>query len=267
MSRYSLRAMALLMPMLTAPLVSWGQTESDVQSDARPFGLAIADEVMIGGSDASSQTFMDTLLPSLSSMLNASLGGQSSLPGVSSFAVDPANIYLQNAASVRTYFVGEDTTRRNSFGYNSVPGIDSGDPLLIFPNAASPEKKRKLNEPLLSGDFVDLGSMDAGTLLDFFLIIDGARNNPDGVLTTDSSLNPDGINHFVAYGIEDSSYLLIGIEDSLGGGDLDYNDLLFAVDIGQNVNYMVNSEPATGLTLACLLAVCLFAWHRQKISA
>lgn len=266
MNRHSLWLIALLL-LLAAPLVSWGQTASDVQSDARPYGLAIADEVMIGGSDASSQTFMDTLLPSLSSMLNASLGGQSSLPGVSSFAVDPANLYLQNDAAVRMYFVGEDSTRRDSLGYNSVAGITSGDPLLIFPNASSPNKKRKENEPLIAGDFVDLGSLDAGALLDFFLIVDGARENPDGVLTTDSSLNPDGLNHFVAYGIEDSSYLLIGIEDSLGGGDLDYNDLLFAVDIGQNVNYMVNSEPATGLTLASLLAVCLFAWHRQKISA
>ncbi len=56
---------------------------------------------------------------------------------------------------------------------------------------------RTSSEPLLPGDFVDLGTFGAGT-------------------------QPDGINHVVAFASVQlgSPYLLIGFEDLLGGGDL-----------------------------------------------
>ena len=46
----------------------------------------------------------------------------------------------------------------------------------------------------------------------------------------------------VCFAIEDSSYLLLGFEDLYGGGDRDYNDLLFALDIGtMNVNELIET--------------------------
>jgi len=55
----------------------------------------------------------------------------------------------------------------------------------------------------------------------------------------------------VAFALADSPYLLIGFEDMYNGGDLDYNDLLFAVDIGEaNVASLPGvPEPATSCML------------------
>jgi hypothetical protein len=46
----------------------------------------------------------------------------------------------------------------------------------------------------------------------------------------------------VSFAVEDSSYLILGFEDIYNGGDQDYNDLLFAVDIGQaNVEQLIET--------------------------
>ncbi|MCA9134773.1 MAG: DUF4114 domain-containing protein, partial [Planctomycetales bacterium] len=51
-------------------------------------------------------------------------------------------------------------------------------------------------------------------------------------LWNDPSENSDGLQHVVAFMLPDSPYILLGFEDIIGGGDLDYNDALFVVDIG-----------------------------------
>ena len=57
----------------------------------------------------------------------------------------------------------------------------------------------------------------------------------------DQHLNVDGLQHMVAFIIPDSRYVLLGFEDIIDGGDLDYNDCLFVVDIGQeNADNLVN---------------------------
>jgi hypothetical protein len=41
----------------------------------------------------------------------------------------------------------------------------------------------------------------------------------------------------------DSPYVLVGFEDIVGGGDLDYNDALFVVDIGiENASNLINES-------------------------
>jgi hypothetical protein len=37
----------------------------------------------------------------------------------------------------------------------------------------------------------------------------------------------------VAFLLPGSRYVLLGFEDIIGGGDLDYNDSLFVIDIGE----------------------------------
>ena len=74
-------------------------------------------------------------------------------------------------------------------------------------------------------------------------------------------LNADGINHVVAfaYVMANSPYLIIGFEDLVGGGDRDFNDILFAVDIGiANVKDLTATpEPALALTMVTLLGLTL----------
>jgi hypothetical protein len=62
-----------------------------------------------------------------------------------------------------------------------------------------------------------------------------------------------------------ATHLIIGFEDLLGGGDRDFNDLLFAVDIGAiNIAALTASpEPAIWLTLGCFLGTGLWIQRRK----
>lgn len=244
------------------------QTPSPVQSAARPFGLNIVAPVMAAGSDAKSADFQNSVLPTMSAFLQKSLGERSKVDD-SRMLLDPNSLELRNESDVRVYFVGEGAGYRNTLGFNtSGGGVTTGDPQLIFPDGSSPVStydplksgNRTSSAPLLPGDFVNLGRMAAGTMLDFFLISNGAGGGTS-VFSTDQSVNKDGINHVVAFAflMANSPYLIIGFEDLVGGGDRDFNDLLFAVDIGvSNVRALTATpEPAMALTLVTLLGLTL----------
>jgi hypothetical protein len=240
--------------------------KSPVQSSARPFKLDIVAPVMAAGSDDRSAAFQKEALPELNKFLQESLKEKVAVND-SRLLLDPSKLKLQEKSDVRVYFIGEGAAFSNSLGFNtSGTGVSEGDPQLIFPNASStvssydPAKdpKRTSSAPLLPGDFVNLGRMDAGTILDFFLIANGASGGSN-VFSTDQSANKDGINHVVAfaYAMANSPFLIIGFEDIWGGGDRDFNDLLFAVDIGAtNIrNLTATPEPAMATTLLGLLGL------------
>lgn len=232
---------------------------SPIQSKARPFDLDIVGPVMRAGSDATAANFQNNALPGITALVNATLQEGQALSDSASL-LDPSKLNLKTAADVRVYFVGEGANYANTLGFNTTgTGVTSGDPQLIFPNASSSASladgtsgRRTSKLPLLPGDFVNLGQMGAGTQLDFFLIADGA-NGGTKVYSTESSANPDGLNHAVAfaYAVPDSPYLLMGFEDLYGGGDQDFNDIVFAVDIGAaNIAQLTGTpEPALFLTL------------------
>jgi hypothetical protein len=251
------------------------QTVSPIQNPARPFSLDIAAPVMTAGSDQKSSDFQAAVLPGLSAFLNKTLGESTKLDD-SRMMLDPDNLKLRTASDARVYFIGEGAGYRNTLGYNtSGGGITSGNPELIFPDASSPVStydpakvvKRSDGTPLLPGDFVDLGKLPGGTLLDFFLIANGAGGGKQ-IFSTEQSVNQDGINHVIAfaYQVAGSPYLIIGFEDLWGGGDRDFNDLLFAVDIGTaNIRALTATpEPAMALTLLSFLGLTLT--RRRKLS-
>ena len=100
------------------------------------------------------------------------------------------------------------------------------------------------------------------------MIANGA-NGGQYVYTAHESYNPDGIQHAVGLAIENSPYLVVGFEDLYGGGDSDYNDILFVVDIGvNNITEMINNstipEPSTCSLLSFIGA--LFVLKRQRTS-
>jgi uncharacterized protein (UPF0333 family) len=240
--------------------------KSPVQSSARPFKLDIVAPVMAAGSDDRSAAFQKEALPELNKFLQESLKEKVAVND-SRLLLDPSKLKLQEKSDVRVYFIGEGAGFSNSLGFNTTgTGVSGGDPQLIFPNTSStvssydPAKdpKRTSSAPLLPGDFVNLGRMDAGTVLDFFLIANGASGGSN-VFSTDQSANKDGINHVVAfaYAMANSPFLIIGFEDIWGGGDRDFNDLLFAVDIGAtNIrNLTATPEPAMATTLLGLLGL------------
>ena len=227
-------ALSLALFQLTAAAnaqTGTGGTVSPVQSTADPLGLRIAAPVMLAGSDAQSLNFQQSVLPSITSLINTRLSEYHRVND-SAMLLDPSRLQLQTASDVRVYFVGEGAGYNNTLGYNTAgSGVASGNPLLIFPNASSSVStynpsstaRRTGSEPLLPGDFVNLGQMAGGTRLNFFLIANGASGGRS-VFSTDQSANPDGINHVVsfAYAVPGSSYLVIAFEDLLGGGDRDF---------------------------------------------
>ncbi len=237
-----------------------------IQSPARPFGLQIDSPVYQSGSDQQAVSFQQNALPTLDAWIKKNLPEYTAIKDFSSMTLDPSMLTVKTTQDVRVYFIGEGAGYQNTLGYNtSSTGIKSGNPELIFPNASSSVSSyatasqigsRTKADPLIPGDYVDLGTMQAGTQLDFFMIANGASGGSN-VFSTTTSANPDGIRHVVAYASKDSPYLLLGFEDMLGGGDRDYNDVLIAVK-GLQMQLTTAPEPSTLLILGTFLLPVLY---------
>lgn len=254
------------------------QTVSPVQSAARPYDLDIAAPVMVAGSDEASKVFQTEVLPGMLKLVQTSLTEAKSLKNLSAVSLDPSKLVLSTDSTARVYFLGEGAGYRNSLGISTTGNGPLGeDAQLIFPDASSPDGYggtgslvRNSKEPLLAGDFVDLGKFKAGTVLDFFLIANGATGGKD-FHSTDESENRDGIIHAVSLATNGSAYLIIGFEDMKGGGDADYNDLLFAVEIGKdNVENLTETAglaaPEPSLPAGMLLTASLvFGFTRRRL--
>lgn len=276
LNKFNQLPLALIAVLVTSTSVSAG-TVSPVQSNARPFGLEIAGLVQLAGSDAAAADFMNNSLPGLRESVAQNLTERSSLPNVSNLALDPSALTLQNAADVRAYFVGEGAGYRNTLGFMTTPydpnqGFANTDAKLIFPDASSSQSYlnpggspvRTQSTPLLEGDFVELGNFEAGTSLNPFLISNGANGGTD-VFTNVAGQNSDGLQHFVSLAVANSPYLLIGVEDLRGGGDLDYNDVVFVLDIGtENVSYLVSQTVPLPPAVFVLTAPALGLVFRRK---
>ncbi len=255
---------------------------SSIQASARPYGLNIVATVDVAGSDAASAKFQASVLPSITDLINKNLSEYHKFDKAGSFALDPSKLRMSVESSARVYFVGEGAGYRNTLGFNTI-AADAAAPTtaltktaeLIFPDASStvstynPAAKvqRTANAPLLPGDFIDLGKFKAGSMLDFFLVADGA-NGGKNVWTDSVKRNSDGINHLIAFAMPGSPYLVMAFEDMAGGGDRDYNDVVFAVDIGAiNVQHLLSTpEPATWALALALGAVAYF-WRRRMVAA
>ena len=252
-----------------------------IQSKAQPLGLSIVDKVQTAGSDAASADFQKNVLPSVTNLINTNLKEYTNFTKANSFNLDPAKLLMSVDSTARVYFLGEGAGYRNTLGFNTLaPGTDmpksslTDSAQLIFPDASSavstydPSSKvvRTASTPLLPGDFVDLGKFGAGTTLDFFLVANGAGGGKD-VWSAQASRNRDNFPHVVAFAMPNSPYLIISFEDLAGGGDNDFNDVMFAVDIGAvNVQRLLSTpEPAAWMSI---LSLGLIAWaYRRRLAA
>lgn len=257
------------------PGLALAQRESPVQSDARPLGLDIVDTVNQARSDRRSRQFHRNAYPVIYD--NLGLGPtDTNWAGVDDIvSLDPSDLVLVEEADVRVYFVNEDAGFSNTLGFFDRPASQADsdytgiNPQLIFPDASSAvdfwdgrgQVTRDQTTPLAPGDFVDIGTFSADTNLDFFLLPNGATP----AIFSEADLNPGGFNQFVSFAQADSPYLVLKVEDQFNAGDGDFNDAVFAVDLGvNNVRGLIAaSVPLPAPVLALLLPLALIL--RRKL--
>ncbi|MEM6978293.1 MAG: DUF4114 domain-containing protein [Planctomycetota bacterium] len=220
---------------------------SPIQATARPYGLQPFAPVYMSGSDARAADFNANALPFFLELINQHLAETANFTGRDGFKLDASRLFLrtQSDKPIRVYFVHEGAGYHNSLGFSMTPAGSEqpGQQHLIFPDASfngTFSTYRNADNPLVVGDFVELGLGGPGIQLDFFCVANGAGKPYTyggttifGIWHNDKERNSDGLQHAVAFLLPDSPYLLIGFEDINGGGDLDYNDCLFVVDIGE----------------------------------
>ena len=165
--------------------------------------------------------------------------------------LDTTRLELTYDNDVKVYFINEGAGYRNQLAINATRTTPvSG---MLFNNVSchntDPDCQGKWSSPsdpahaLKAGDYVDVGTLLAGTKLDFQVLANGYSNpNPD-IWYTDDSLNSDGLQHVIAYAYE--GYLVLGWEDINGGGDMDYNDVVFAIYIGDDNLAAIPTDPVS----------------------
>lgn len=226
---------------------AFSQTVSPVQSPVRPLGLQPIGPVMLSGSDARSREFNQVYLPQVQAIIREKLSSGKVFDDLGTFPLDADKLLMPFAAQrpIRIYFIDEGAGYQNTLGftYSLVGSVSQGTPVLLFPNASkaasgsnswslgSAQTTRTTQQPLNTGDFLDLGNGGAGWQLDFFIISQGATGGQHK-LWADKNRNMDKTQHVVAFQIPNSTYLIISFEDMLYGGDADYEDLILVADIG-----------------------------------
>ena len=272
------------------------QVADPIQSSASPYSLPVAGTVMQAGSDTASATFDQSVLPEALQFIKSALPEGVNNTKSAAFEIDPSKIVLATSQDVTATFIYEGASFHNSIGFDALaPG--QSDPLsswdevksptaaLIFPDASSGSSGyqesdsipgvRTASQPLLPGDFENIGKFAAGSKLDFFLLSNGANNYWANTFSTQESLNSDGFNqHAAAFTASlfavpqlNSPYIFLSFEDWYGGGDKDINDTIIALNVGTaTVNRLLATpEPTMAASLAGFLALAFVAGRKKLV--
>lgn len=153
------------------------------------------------------------------------------------------SLIVQNAGDVHVTFIGSDA------GYTSTLSFNGQD---LFSNRDA------------AGTTINLGNFAAGTALNFQLLVHDTGNT---FSTGMGALNPDGIAHTLVNDMGNGA-TQVGWEDILGGGDRDYNDLVFeftniTTEGNPEENPLATPEPSTMILFGSGL-LGLGAWRLRK---
>lgn len=172
------------------------------------------------------------------------------------------SLLLRNGADpLEVFFINEGAGFRNQLLFSA-----NGGPLqMIFEDVSSPDSiLRNSDGPLSLGEGRNLGTFAAGTRIDFFINSNGFsrgenETNATRLLGPDASQNPHGVQHMIAYSM--GEWTFFGFEDIIGGGDRDYNDVVF---VARGLAATPIPEPTAVLSLLGLGVMGLAATRRQQ---
>jgi hypothetical protein len=104
--------------------------------------------------------------------------------------------------------------------------------------------------------------VEAGSSIDFYLHQDGYGKSYANTWYSQTERNSDGIQHLIAYDYK--NYLVLAWEDMTNGGDLDYNDVVFVVDIGEaNIENIPTAATPEPHEWAAVILVLMLGWKFQ----
>jgi|GEM_PF-667747 hypothetical protein len=205
---------------------------------------------------------------------------------LSQYQLDASKLFWNGVDPVEVYFINEGAGYRNQLLYTATD--DAGNLVksdMIFEDVSSAESILSNSDgPLVLGQGVSLGKFSGPTQLDFSIVSDGfnlakpkANAKPKAIekyeqevarrtLGGDASKNVDGLQHVVAF--QHNDWIILGFEDIIGGGDLDYNDVVFAVRGAQQGRPSEDvPEPSAILSLLVLGVGGFTTLRRKSIAA
>lgn len=189
------------------------------------------------------------------------------------------------AEGIEVYFINEGACYQNQLLYSA----DSDALATIFENVSSSDAgvenacsggSLTLGEGISIDMSAYLGKFQQGQdiIVDFFLNSNAygqenlnvvgmtpneayASDAGSNLLGADENQNPDNLQHMIAYEI--GEWTLLGFEDIIGGGDLDYNDTVFVVK-GITGDLAEAPEPMAGLAFGLLATAGVMTRRKRK---
>lgn len=189
-------------------------------------------------------------------------------PSYVSSDTDP-NIHLVKDAEVTVTFIDEGAGYQNSMGYFT---FDEGNNILstetIFPNAS----EEGGGGSLTPGDSLTLGQFGEGSNIGFWLQANGYWDPLGTKYYTIDEYNGDGMRHIAIIPDAVDDQLVLGFEDMWGGGDEDYNDMVFTFSADPfdaiDTSGIATGAPlpgSLGTTLASVAALAMATlWRKSK---
>lgn len=162
--------------------------------------------------------------------------------GTGDIELIPGNI--KNDYEVKITVVHEGAAYKNTLGYYTYSKgnepktvADIKDIKVVFPNYETGYLSNTGGNVLKPGDTITLPvKFSKDTFIGFVVLQDGWKQSqgkidPNSVrFYTNAALNSDKLQHTTAYYDMTDNRTIVGIEDILGGGDKDYNDLMFMIN-------------------------------------
>ncbi|CAL2107483.1 DUF4114 domain-containing protein [Tenacibaculum sp. 190524A02b] len=147
------------------------------------------------------------------------------------------NLVIKETTDLNLTFIDEGAGYKNVLGYytyqegNKPSSPDLVDKVVIFPNASA---ERSGGELVRGNTMRLLGTFEAGTVVNFFLIANGWRNGKitDGRYTQHSDIdyNLSGRQQSIIFHDSTCNSIVIAFEDiSVPNGDNDFNDAIFEI--------------------------------------